>query len=979
MKYIIGMLSIGLLFTNLAQAAPKPNVILIMVDDMGWSDIGCYGSEIQTPNIDSLAANGIRFREFYNTSKCFPTRACLMSGVYAHQNGFDNGNGNYLRNCTTLGEVHRSAGYHTYMSGKNHGLDNLYNRGFDHYYGLRDGACNHFNPGLQRAGEPAPANKGRSREWVDDSLLFVTTNPAYQSYFPTTFYTTDAFTSNAQDCLTEWETQNTGDPFFMYISYTAPHDPMMAWPADIAKYAGVYDVGYDTIRNARYQKQLTEGLVNPTQYALSPSTHQDWSGLDQSTKDDQARRMQVYAAMIDRVDQKIGELINQLQVMGVYNDTLILFCSDNGASAANVDKGDPNAQIGGLDRWASLQGHWANVSNTPFSYFKNDSEEGGIRTPMIAHWPNGIVNPGRFTDKRGHMIDFMATLVELAGAEYPRFYGGTGVVPMQGNSFTDVLFDQAIVPHSPLFFEWKSGRAVMDGDYKLVSRNNGSTWKLYDMTVDATELNDLSASQPTIKANLLAQFNTWFAAVNNNELPTAYDDTVQATFPTPINIDVLGNDTDSDGTVDASTLVITRNPTNGSVSINPDHTVLYTPGATEVPSVDFAYQVKDNDGELSNEGVVTVHFEEIPEPPASMIWDSSLLLWWKLNDGAGLIATDASGNMHDGNITGPSWFNPGYNGSGECLSHNGISDTVTDLDAELFLNGLNAITVSMWIKSDLTGTDKGFLDTEAPDNKDDTIMIRYDVNGANGGGTNVIKAGMSTTGGFTNIESSSGVQTTSWQHIALTWSSGNSLTLFINGVQDLLSASGVARTGTVNNVVHLMVGKGSKDSSGSWDGLIDDLRIYNRVLSSTEIGYLASVETTAPLAPTSLAATANRSGAALDWAANSEPDNWFYTVYRSENSGGVYAYLNNTLNIDYTDSTAVNGTRYYYVVTASDVSGNQSANSNEDDIILYEGDITFDGIVDMQDMAELGSQWQSGYDLTTLQAIAADWLSNQGI
>ncbi|MHC4989171.1 MAG: sulfatase-like hydrolase/transferase, partial [Planctomycetota bacterium] len=603
-------LLVCLFLVGVSYAAPRPNIVLIMVDDMGWSDIGCYGSEISTPNLDNLANNGVRFREFYNTSKCFPTRACLLTGVYAHQNGFDNDYGQFI-NSVTLGEVLGGAGYHTYASGKHHAEENesLYQRGFEHYYGLLEGACNHFNPGLKRSGEPEPARKGNTRWWVDDSLVFNTRSSQSLSdqYFPSTFYSTDAFTAKAIEYLTEWDNANTGNPFFLYLSYTAPHDPLMAWPSDIAKYEGDYDVGYDAIRNARYQKQQDIGLINASQYPLTPSNY----GTPASPTADEANRMEVYAAMIDRVDQKIGELVATLNQIGAYDDTLILFCADNGANdklvnSADVD--DDTLPIGSVGRWESQGKSWANVSNAPFQYFKNDSEEGGIRTPLIAHWPNGIVDPNRFTDKTGHMIDFMATFVELAGADYPRFYGGTGVTPMQGESFTDVLYNQTITPHSTLYFEFGQGRAVRDGeygDYKLVSRDSGSTWKLFDMSNDATELDDLSASYPAIKSSLLTKFNIWWTAVNNNELPTAYDDSAMVAYPGSVDINVLSNDTDSDGTINASTLVITRDPANGTAVINPDDTIKYT--ATEGFSTDeFFYQVRDNDGEVSNEGRVTI-------------------------------------------------------------------------------------------------------------------------------------------------------------------------------------------------------------------------------------------------------------------------------------------------------------------------------------------------------------------------------------
>lgn len=608
MRRILNKVGFALFLCVTAQAASRPNIILIMVDDMGWSDIGCYGSEIETPNLDTLAENGIRFRQFYNTSKCYPSRACLLTGVYAHQNGLRSTSNAYLRNSVTIGEVLSASGYHTYVSGKHHGLDNLFNRGFDHYYGLRDGACNHFNPGLQRAGEPAPAQKGTPREWCDDALLFSTLDAGYQNYFPTNFYSTDFFTDKALEYLTEWDAQDSGHPFFLYLSYTAPHDPLMAWPDDIEKYEGVYEVGYEAIRTNRYQKQLDLGLVNTSQHALSPPTHQDWNSLSTSDQADQARRMQVYAAMVDRVDQKIGELMTRLQAMGIYDDTLILFCADNGSSDERTSTGDTSAEIGGLERYASLLQHWANVGNTPFRYYKNDSDEGGIRTPLVVHWPNGIVNPGRFTDHRGHLIDFMATFIDLSGADYPRFYNGTAVTPLEGESFSDVLFDQATTNRAPLFFEWRTGQAVIDGDYKLVSRNNGSSWTLHNMATDATELNDLSSSQSEKRTELLNKYSSWFTSVNGNILPKAADDSAGGSFSMSVDINVLANDSDSDGTINASTLEVVQHPHFGSVSINPDDTIRYTPGTAIVQTDHFSYRVKDNDGAFSNDGFVSVNF-----------------------------------------------------------------------------------------------------------------------------------------------------------------------------------------------------------------------------------------------------------------------------------------------------------------------------------------------------------------------------------
>lgn len=607
-KYAAVLTALLLLLTANAAAAKRPNIVLIMVDDLGWSDLGCYGGEIQTPNIDTLAENGIRFRQFQNNAKCTVSRASLLTGVYPSQAGFFDGV-SFLKNSVTLGEVMRGAGYHTYASGKNHGLDNLYNRGFDHYYGLRDGACNHFNPGLQRDGEPEPGRKGYPRVWCDDSLMFDTRDPDYQHYFPADFYSTDAFTDKAIEYIDEWTAQATGRPFFLYLAYTAPHDPIMAWPDDIAKYDGVYDVGYETIRAARYQKQQDIGLISAATHPLSPAVHKDWDSLSQSAKDVEASRMEVTAAMIDRIDQQVGALIQTLKDIGAYDNTLILFCSDNGAQYDTINKGDSSATIGSLAWYTSLGADWGNVSDSPFRYWKNSAYNGGSRTPMIAHWPAGIVNPGRFTDKLGHLIDCMPTFVDLTDADYPRTRNNAPVVPMQGESFLDVLYDDTITPRSaPLFLHWGDNRSVIDGDDKLVSQDGGTTWSLYNIATEATEVTDLSAVHPDIYDALLATYNAWDARSYENVLPTVVDDTFFGSVSGSVDVDVLSNDSDSDGSIDAASLQITRQPRYGSVTINDDHTVRYAGSGAAVASDLFAYQVKDDDGEPSNEAFVTIDF-----------------------------------------------------------------------------------------------------------------------------------------------------------------------------------------------------------------------------------------------------------------------------------------------------------------------------------------------------------------------------------
>jgi arylsulfatase len=476
---------------------PLPNIILISVDDMGWSDLGCYGSEIQTPHIDRLAEEGMRFTQFHNTSKCFPSRACLLTGVYAQQSGYDKSYREPIKNAVTLGEVLREAGYITLWSGKHHGVENPIYRGFDHYYGLKDGACNHFNPGEQRPGEGVPARKSWSgekakRAWCIDSVMYAPYTPEEKD-----FYTTDYFTHYAVDWLESY--QDDDRPLFLYMSYTAPHDPLMAWPEDIAKYEGWYDEGYEPIRQRRYERQMKMGLIDES-YGLSEATYFDWDTLSPEFRRDEIRKMEVYAAMIDRLDQNVGRLLKTLEQSGRADNTLIMFVSDNGASAEMVRIDDDYGEIGSMTLWSSLGPQWANVSNTPFRYYKNYSYEGGINTPLIAHWP-GNIKEGTFSRFPGHFIDIMATLVDLTGAEYPQEFNGEEITPLQGESLLPAFSGENSKRREALFWEWSRGQAVRQGDWKLVRWGRESPWDLYNISEDPTEMENLATLYPdTIKA-----------------------------------------------------------------------------------------------------------------------------------------------------------------------------------------------------------------------------------------------------------------------------------------------------------------------------------------------------------------------------------------------------------------------------------------------------------------------------------------------
>lgn len=500
-----------------AKDESKPNILLILVDDMGFSDIGAFGSEVATPNLDKLAADGMRFNQFRNTSKCNTTRAALMTGQYAQKVGMSVSHLTF-KNYVTFGDVLQSAGYKTLMSGKHHAVDNPYDMGFDHYWGMRDGAANHFNPGFQRPGEAFPTHKRQNtRTFCFDAQCVKPFTPPNMDY-----YSTDEFTTWAIDLLGRHEEDNDEQPFFMYLSYTAPHDPIQAWEKDIVKYDGTYDVGYEAIAKARYEKQLASGLIDEKTHPRSAPAHRPWNELSAKEKKDQSRVMQVYGAMIDNLDQNIGRMLAYLEETGELDNTLIIFLSDNGASAENLDKGD--GEIGNIDRFSSIGGHWANVSNVPFKAYKNTSFEGGVLTPFIVNWPGVIKGGGSVNETSAHLVDIMSTFVDITGATYPEVSPrGESVGAMDGMSLLPAFKNGTMERTEPVFFQWQNGKAVIDGKWKLVvqklrSKDKGSViwafasgeWELYDLSKDRTETNNLAKSHPEKLAELKAKYEDWW-------------------------------------------------------------------------------------------------------------------------------------------------------------------------------------------------------------------------------------------------------------------------------------------------------------------------------------------------------------------------------------------------------------------------------------------------------------------------------------
>lgn len=500
----------------------RPNIILIMADDMGFSDLGCYGSEIHTPNLDQLSEDGLRFTQFYNNAKCAPTRASLLTGLYSQQVG-----GGKMKNSVTIAELLKNVGYRTLMTGKWHADGIPSQRGFDRYYGLVSGCCNYFNPGLRRQGEKEPGRKhpGEKRPWAIDGKIIQPYTPEDKN-----FYSTDAFTDHAVKYLNQYGKEDR--PFFLYVAYTAPHFPIQAWPEDIAKYRGKYKIGWDAIRQQRYERLVKLGLIDK-QWELSPRDNNVPKWNEVENKDSWDLNMAVYAAMIDRMDHGIGRILAKIRELGVEDNTLVLFLSDNGACAEDwrmFQTTAPDIPPGPMESYRTVGAPWSNASNTPFRKFKWWDHEGGISTPLIAYWPRMIKDGGKITHKVGHIIDIMATCVDIAGAKYPSSYNGRKVLPLEGKSLLPVLQGKQRQVHEVLY--WQFGRccAVRKGKWKLVAPDSNQRlgidyfgddselkdnakklWELYDMQVDRTELSNLANKYPERVKEMAGLFNAWKA------------------------------------------------------------------------------------------------------------------------------------------------------------------------------------------------------------------------------------------------------------------------------------------------------------------------------------------------------------------------------------------------------------------------------------------------------------------------------------
>ena len=496
--------------TTMAEQVRRPNIVLIMADDMGFSDLGCYGSEIATPNLDRLAAGGMRFTQFYNTSRCCPTRASLLTGLYPHQAGMGgmvdkqcsrppSPYQGYLNDhCVTIAEALKPAGYHVLMSGKWHvGECRPFwptDRGFDRYFGLISGASNYFtlDPGRKMAlnGEPYVPQG-------DD------------------FYMTDAFTDYAQKFLDE--IRGSEKPFFLYLAYTCPHWPLHAKPADVAKYRGKYIDGWEALRKRRHERLIELGLVD-AKWPLSPLDAPPWSEVED--KDGADLKMAVYAAQIDCMDQNIGRLLDKLEEMGVEENTLVMFLADNGGCHEELHRGP--GPPGPKDGFHSYGRSWANASNTPFRRYKHWVHEGGIATPLIAYWP-AVIGKDQITGEVGHVVDLMATCLDVAGTEYPETVEGRDIVPLEGRSLLGVFKGQPRPVHHAFgrdayYWEHMGNRAVRAGSWKLVAVRGGP-WELYNLQNDRTELNNLAEKEPEVAKLMITMYANWAEKCGVNETP----------------------------------------------------------------------------------------------------------------------------------------------------------------------------------------------------------------------------------------------------------------------------------------------------------------------------------------------------------------------------------------------------------------------------------------------------------------------------
>ena len=539
-KYQCALTALLPLVANAQGQTQRPNIMLIVVDDMGYSDLGCFGGEVESPNLDALAASGMRFTQFYNSGRSCPSRAQLMTGRYAQTVGITGMGQSLSRDCVTIPEVLREAGYHTGMSGKWHlsltkGIGNQEdqmkwlshqstfnnrpfapietypcNRGFDQHWGTIWGVTDHFDP----------------------FSLVHNEEPIFTESIPEDFYYADFVADKAIDMMDEMTSD--GKPFFMYVAFQEPHWPVQAKPQDIAKYKGKFDDGWDALRERRYQRMQELGLINPDEMPIAQNASgRKWE--DETNKAFQSANMEVHAAMIDCVDQNIGRIIAELKRRGIFDNTLIIFTSDNGASSENYTIGDfdrhdrtrggqmvvrNSPTPGGQLTYNYLHTGWAGAVNAPYRYWKTTQFHGGTAAPTIVHWPAGMAEEkeGTIMSQPCTFLDVMPTCLELAGATYPSFYNGNSIKPMcdEARSFVPLLQDkESWDDERTLYWEHERGKAVRKGNWRLTALANGG-WQLFDLAHDLSETNNVAAEHPEKVREMKSLWNTWAKSVGLN-------------------------------------------------------------------------------------------------------------------------------------------------------------------------------------------------------------------------------------------------------------------------------------------------------------------------------------------------------------------------------------------------------------------------------------------------------------------------------
>lgn len=502
-----------------AGAQQKPNIVVIMADDMGFSDIGCYGGEIQTPNIDKLAANGVRLQQFYNTGRCCPTRASLLTGLYPHNTGmgymtgYDQKvpgyRGDLNQQCVTIAEALKPAGYTSYASGKWHITANIrpkgskenwpLQRGFDGYFGMLQGSGSFFTPATLTSGN-----------------TLIKAGPE--------FYFTDAISDSAVAFINSQASAKDKNPFFLYVAYTAPHWPLHAKEEDIQKYMKLYEQGWDKLRELRYQRQLKMGIIDKgVKLSKRDPEVPAWNDIPDNEKPLWVKRMATYAAQVDAMDQGIGRITESLKKAGLTDNTMVIFLSDNGGCDEDVSKQDKSVEkLGTRESFESYRVNWANLSNTPYKEYKAFVHEGGTHTPFIVSWPGRTARGGTILNNPpAHLIDLMPTFLEAAGAKYPSVFEGNTIHPLPGMSLLPV-FKGGKLADRALYWEHEANRAIRLGDWKLVSKGSEvepyvGKWELYNLATDKTEQVDLAARYPEKVKELEAAWKKW--AGENNVFP----------------------------------------------------------------------------------------------------------------------------------------------------------------------------------------------------------------------------------------------------------------------------------------------------------------------------------------------------------------------------------------------------------------------------------------------------------------------------